>query len=62
MAKKTLIAAANYPFLGSHFTEGETRTVEVPKGVEIPWWLTEAKAKKATKKADEGEPEKPKEG
>lgn len=38
---------------GCHWTTGETRDIEVPKGAEIPDWLVPAKAKKAkAKKAD----------
>jgi hypothetical protein len=41
---------------GCHWITGEVRTIKVAKGVELPSWLSEAKAptkKPAAKKDDE---------
>ena len=40
---------------GVHWTPGESREVDVPKGVEVPGWLTPAKAKKRATKAKDAE-------
>tara|TARA_Y100000593_G_scaffold83477_1_gene157341 strand:+ start:6043 stop:6201 length:159 start_codon:yes stop_codon:yes gene_type:complete len=34
---------------GVHWTPGECREIDVPKGVDVPAWLTPAKAKKTAK-------------
>ena len=39
---------------GVHWTEGESRDLDLPEGLELPSWLKKGKTTKAKKKAAEG--------
>tara|TARA_Y100001972_G_scaffold99328_1_gene123190 strand:- start:153 stop:311 length:159 start_codon:yes stop_codon:yes gene_type:complete len=51
--KYTATKRGTFP-TGVHWTEGESRDLELPEGVEAPDWLQKAKTTKAKKKSSEG--------